>query len=274
MNQAQETTWSWTRGGRILKLLGMFKRGWKLLRSELKLPRTLPKLPRTRSRKQRRAARFIVGARARGAERTKTARAILCDKRNNLKRGFEPIDRRAYVRRCNARVGAPERRGDRLGEGEGDNSTGMSEGVGVAGGCAARGGGGGGERLTCTSDRRILKVAQASGVAGGVRGETEYRADTVVNRYSCRRSLRLAGDGVGTHVGMQLPWPPAPSSTTPFSRRGFHPLAPRRSPRRARTRSTLEKCNVSTEVIVPTALEAIKGSLPWERLRRLSPLEI
>lgn len=107
--------------------------------------------------------------------------------------------------------------GDRVGEG--DNSTGMSEGVGVAGGCAARGGKGGRRRTTNVHERPKNPESGAGlgGRAKGLRGEKRNPADTVVNRYSCRRSLRLAGDGVGTHVGMQLPWPPAPSSTTPFS---------------------------------------------------------
>lgn len=103
--------------------------------------------------------------------RERKQRAILRDKRGNLKRGFAPgpIYRRAYVRRCNPRLGALA--GSSGGEAEGDNSTGM-EGVGVTGGCAACGGGGG--EVTCTSDRRILKVVQTWGRAGGY-GERRIR---------------------------------------------------------------------------------------------------
>lgn len=57
-----------------------------------------------------------------------------------------------------------------------------------------RGARGDGERLTCTIEESRKKLRSCK--EGGK--EKRNPADTVVNRYSSRRSLHLAEDGVGT----------------------------------------------------------------------------
>lgn len=66
------------------------------------------------------------------------------------------------------------------------------------------------EWLTCSNDGRknLESGSSCEKIAKKEREkirEDRNRTDTIVNRYSSRRSLRLAEDGVDTRVGMQPP---------------------------------------------------------------------